>query len=216
MHTQNSANGQIHTESSKTTKTTVARRKPWGYLIAIAVVLLALFGMKSCISSSRKSVQADAPQIELPSSASIQDGIPVYDRDIQLHFTAKPAFLEIVPDNVYQREHSTTLRKLFPGRLLGGELVMIESGEDSFSLPVGKYQTTVKTKWWIRSAARTGTVTYKENLDRILYSLVGRPVDGLCGRLVDRVGPGGLYGPDEFPQYAVGEFKPIIIAPKTK
>ncbi len=180
-------------------------------LIPLAVIVLLVLGVRGCVGSSRKSVAAKSPAVELPASPRSRQGIPVYDSDIGLKFTGSVAFLEIVPDDVYQREKSTFLRSLFPGRLLGGEVIFV-NGVSEWAIQAKKYAGSGERTYWIRGASHTGTITYKQNLDRILYSLVGRVVDGICGSLVDRRGSGGLYGPDEFHTYALGQFKAFRIS----
>jgi hypothetical protein len=175
-------------------------------LIVLVVILILVLGVRGCVGSSRRSVAAQSPAVELPASPGSQEGIPIYDGDIRVKFSGSVAFVEIVPDDVYQREKSTFLRSLFPGRLLGGEVIFI-NGVNEWTIEAKKFSGNGEKTYWIRGASHTSTITYKENLDRIIYSLVGRVVDGICGYLPDEKDPGGLYSPDEFHNYAVGQFK---------
>jgi hypothetical protein len=192
-----------------------ARRILWRCLIVITIGVLALSGMKHYLVSRRRSVLAAAPQIHLPSASTLRDGIPVYNTDINIEFSGPAEFFELVPDEVYQRENNTIMRKLFPGRLLGGDIIDAPN-DQTLTLLLNRYQGTTENRWWIRSVSYKTTITYESDLDRGLYGLFGRPVDALCGHLVDRVRTGGPLGKDRFPMYSVGEFHAFIISPVTK
>lgn len=206
-------------ETPKDNKAQDTKKNRWRRLtpaiIIVGVLIAVLLGIRGCISSTRRSVAAKAPNVELPPASRYDKGIPVYEDDIVLAFESNVAFVEIVTDSLYQRKKAAFLRKLFPGCLLGGDIEPV-SEEKQLVILIDKYRGTDHRKYWVRAACQTGTVKYKETLDRLIYSLVGRIVDGMCGYLVGRVGPGGLYGPDEFPQYAIGSFKPLIISQPTK
>lgn len=180
-------------------------------LIVLVVIVILVLYVRGCVGSSRESVNAKAPNVVLPTTNTSQDGIPVYDADIPAKFTDSVAFIEIVSDEIYKQENSTILRSIFPGRLFGGEVIYL-NGASEWNIMAQKYVGGGEKVYWIRAATHEGSIVYKEKLDQILYSIVGRPVDGICGYFVDRKGPGGLYGQSEFHNYAMGQFKPFCIS----
>jgi len=205
---------------SGATESTKTGPKRWQVSLAIIgpVVLLALvlLGMKGCVNHTRSKTIAHAPGMVFPEPARKDGDIPVFENDFSIGFSGEAAFVEIIPDEIYQVQKDKFRARHFPGLpVLGGKLLDVSDG--TVLIKAGAASSSGKT-YWIRAGGGPSESKYDENFDRLLYSVVGRPVDWMCGLWVEQTGARGRGSlpnydkNDMFLSYSVGGFKPFMFA----
>ncbi len=168
-------------EASKGSGTTAK----WKWAVGILLIVALPFGVRSCFIASGAYHHDDAPAIKFVGAIEDQVGEPVFEGAPSFELVFDPlddrrAFVEILSDAQYE----TKSKESYVGGWgahqgsWGGEIVdaKIVVGRSVVELHDGALQPG---KHWIRSALSAGN-TYREGesqFDRVIYGLVGKPID---------------------------------------
>lgn len=157
----------------------------WTWVIAILLVPMLVFGIRSCYVAEGAYHSAKAPKLEFIGAAGGQDGVPTFREDPIFELAFQPtdsrrAFVEILTDAQYEKKSKESYvggwgqnqgywgGLIADARIVAGKsLVQLKSGQ----VAPGKY--------WVRTALFAGN-THQDrdsSFDRVMYSLVGKPID---------------------------------------
>ena len=147
-----------------------------GILFYLAIVLF-LYGC-----SGREEQQL--PKITFVENMGTKDGMPVYSDSLHIKTDARQGFIEVLTQKAYEEEKS---KGFFDARTWSRDTYPI-AGQGVVSIPLNKYKSSAGQKLWVRAAAPADEHVIKgSSLDRILYSLVGVPIDQTKHKKVIRI-----------------------------
>jgi len=180
----------------------------------VLIVASLAFGIRSCYVAEGVYHNAHAPKLEFIGTNGQQDGLPAFKDTATFELVFQPmdsrrAFVEIVTDNQYSIKSSESYVGGWGQNQgsWGGTVVDSHTVSGKSRVQLGPSQLA-PGKYWIRAALFAGT-PYRErdsSFDRIMYSLVGAPLDYKDGYIfIYENGSRNYYWASEyFPFYITG------------
>lgn len=162
-----------------------------GAVFCVSLISLSLF-ITGCAKTEKVT---DQKFLTMPNGKQSREGIPTYGEPVEIRLNHPKDgktyfFVEIVSDEDYQKEKDN--KKISRGTTYPNLIfpltrqMLSQCPNTGFSLPIEELRRPGDAKFWIRVIFLSVPEKYDQwqeqsGLDRLLWALVGRPVDLIFG-----------------------------------
>jgi hypothetical protein len=157
-------------------------------VIAIVAIIAVIFVLKGCFIAKGAYHHSKSPQLKFIGDVVQKDGVPAFKGPVAFELVYEPldgrrAFVEILTDEQYSAKKEERFvggwgahQGSWGGAILDASL---QNGKAIVSVPSQVLVGSGGRKYWVRTAVFAGNTYQKgaSNFDRVIYGLVGKPID---------------------------------------